>query len=634
MRCEYAPDMPVARLADQIGRVLSDRYRLVAPIGTGASGNVYLAEDVTLRRKVAVKLLHPALADDPSFLKRFQAEARAVAQLTHPHIVSVHDWGELADGPYLVLEYLAGGNLRHVLDGGSLLSPSQAAALGIQAARGLDFAHRRGLVHRDVKPANLLFDGDGNLKIGDFGLARALAEASWTEPTGAVVGSARYASPEQASGGSLDGKADVYSLALVLVEAVTGEVPFAADTTVATLMGRVGAELSAPEELGILGPIIERAAHPDPARRPSAGVLASQLEAALRELPQAEPLAVAGPVALHESDLRPDRDETQLAPRRANGSAPTSVAASGVLAHTVTGVGRRRIRLPRRWWLVLLVPALVFGGIWATKRLSVVLATSHEVPKVVGDNALLAGAKLSRLKFDINDVHVRRDGTVAGQVLDQRPAPGEKLKEGQTVTVTVSEGQTLVAIPALRGLTEADAAGLISRAGLAPALVYSYHEDVAKGTVIDWQPNSQEIEKGSTVQIAISSGPKPRPVPTGLAGLTYDAAAAKIKAAGLAPTKVTAYSDSVKAGLVVWVSPKDQAERGATVQIAISLGPESVTVPMLGGLTPSAAEAELNRVGLSVGGVSGSPTGKVVAASPSGGSKVRRGTAVTLTTQR
>ena len=634
MRCEYAPDMPVARLADQIGRVLSDRYRLVAPIGTGASGNVYLAEDVTLRRKVAVKLLHPALADDPSFLKRFQAEARAVAQLTHPHIVSVHDWGELADGPYLVLEYLAGGNLRHVLDSGSLLSPSQAAALGIQAARGLDFAHRRGLVHRDVKPANLLFDGDGNLKIGDFGLARALAEASWTEPTGAVVGSARYASPEQASGGSLDGKADVYSLALVLVEAVTGEVPFAADTTVATLMGRVGAELSAPEELGILGPIIERAAHPDPARRPSAGVLASQLEAALRELPQAEPLAVAGPVALHESDLRPDRDETQLAPRRANGSAPTSVAASGVLAHTVTGVGRRRIRLPRRWWLVLLVPALVFGGIWATKRLSVVLATSHEVPKVVGDNALLAGAKLSRLKFDINDVHVRRDGTVAGQVLDQRPAPGEKLKEGQTVTVTVSEGQTLVAIPALRGLTEADAAGLISRAGLAPALVYSYHEDVAKGTVIDWQPNSQEIEKGSTVQIAISSGPKPRPVPTGLAGLTYDAAAAKIKAAGLAPTKVTAYSDSVKAGLVVWVSPKDQAERGATVQIAISLGPESVTVPMLGGLTPSAAEAELNRVGLSVGGVSGSPTGKVVAASPSGGSKVRRGTAVTLTTQR
>lgn len=123
-------------------------------------------------------------------------------------------------------------------------------------------------------------------------------------------------------------------------------------------------------------------------------------------------------------------------------------------------------------------------------------------------------------------------------------------------------------------------------------------------------------------------------MPTGLAGLTYDAAAAKIKAAGLAPTKVTAYSDSVKAGLVVWVSPKDQAERGATVQIAISLGPESVTVPMLGGLTPSAAEAELNRVGLSVGGVSGSPTGKVVAASPSGGSKVRRGTAVTLTTQR
>ena len=627
--------MPVARLADQLGRVLNDRYRLVAPIGTGASGNVYLAEDVTLRRKVAVKLLHPALADDPSFLKRFQAEARAVASLTHPHIVSVHDWGELADGPYLVLEYLSGGNLRHVLDGDTLLTPSQAATLGIQAARGLDFAHRRGLVHRDVKPANLLFDGDGNVKVGDFGLARALAEASWTEPTGAVVGSARYASPEQASGSPLDGKADVYSLALVLVEAVTGEVPFAADTTLATLMGRVGAEFSAPEALGTLGPIVERAAHPDPSRRPSAGVLVSQLEAALREMPAAEPLSVSGPIALHESDLRPDRDETQLAPRRSSGSAPTSVALNGVVAHSVTGAAsRRRLRLPRRWWLVLLVPALIFGAVRAVQAISVALAPSHEVPRVVGDNALLAGAKLSRLKFDINAVHVRRDGTTAGQVLDQSPAPGQDLKEGQTITVTVSDGQTLSAIPDLRGLAEADAAKRVSDVGLTPALVYSYHEEIEKGVVIDWQPNSQEIEKGSTVQVAISSGPRPRQVPTGLSGMTYDQAAAKIKDAGLVPTKVTAYSDSVRAGLVVWVSPKDTAPKGSTVQVAISLGPETVTVPMLGGLTPSEAEAALNNVGLSVGGVSGSPTGKVVAASPSGGSKVRRGTAVTLTTQR
>ena len=245
----------MTRMTDQIGRVLGGRYRLLSPLGSGASAQVYLADDVRLRRRVAVKVLHPALADDESFLRRFRAEAQAAAALSHPHLLAVYDWSD-DDRPFLVTEYLAGGSLRAMLDAGHRLSPAQALVVGLEAARALDHAHRHGFVHRDIKPANLLFGDDGRLRVADFGLARAIAEAGWTEPTGAVLGTARYASPEQARGEALDGRSDVYSLALVLVEAVTGEVPFTADTTIGTLMARLDRSLDVPAELGPLAPAL------------------------------------------------------------------------------------------------------------------------------------------------------------------------------------------------------------------------------------------------------------------------------------------------------------------------------------------------------------------------------------------
>ncbi len=274
-------------ITDSIGRVLGDRYRLVTALGTGASAHVYLADDVSLHRRVAIKVLHPALAGDTAFLKRFRAEARAVAALNHPNILQVYDWGEEDGVPYLVLEYLAGGSLRQVYDTGVLLSPEQAVQVGIEAAAGLDYAHRRGLVHRDIKPANLLFDADGRLRIADFGLARALAEASWTEPDGAILGTARYSAPEQVEGWVLDGKADVYALALVLYEGVTGESPFIGDTTVATLMARVGTLLPEHEALGPLNDVLVWAAAPEPSERYDASQLTHRLQAVARALPGA-----------------------------------------------------------------------------------------------------------------------------------------------------------------------------------------------------------------------------------------------------------------------------------------------------------------------------------------------------------
>src|SRR6476646_5144015 len=237
------------------GRVLAGRYRLLVPIGTGASGRVYAAEDIRLRRRVAVKVLHSALADDAGFLRRFRAEAQVAASLHHPNIMAVYDWGE-DEQPFMVVELLEGGSLRTMLDRGNLLSTSQAARIGRDVADALNYAHSRGIVHRDIKPANLLFDEHGRVRIADFGLARALAEASWTEPAGAVFGTARYASPEQARGIQLDGRSDLYSLALVLVESVTGTVPFAADTTLGTLSAHTHASLAAPSELGKLAPVV------------------------------------------------------------------------------------------------------------------------------------------------------------------------------------------------------------------------------------------------------------------------------------------------------------------------------------------------------------------------------------------
>ncbi|MGH9275246.1 MAG: protein kinase domain-containing protein, partial [Acidimicrobiales bacterium] len=271
--------MVVSRMTDQIGRVLSGRYRIIAPLGTGSSAQVYLADDVRLRRRVAVKLLHAALAEDESFLRRFRAEAQAAAALSHPNIVAVYDWGDDHGTPYIVTEYLSGGTLRSVLDDGGRLTPSQALLVGLEATRALDYAHRRGFVHRDVKPANLMFGEEGRLRVADFGLARALAEAAWTEPQGAVLGTARYASPEQAQGEPVDGRADVYSLGLVLIEAVTGSVPFTADTTIATLMARVGKAVPVPDDLGPLQKPLLRAGQPTPADRPDAGELAIALMA-------------------------------------------------------------------------------------------------------------------------------------------------------------------------------------------------------------------------------------------------------------------------------------------------------------------------------------------------------------------
>src|SRR3954454_1817090 len=285
--------MPGSAVTDLAGRVLAGRYLLHGAIGTGASGRVYLAEDTRLKRRVAVKVLHAALAEDSAFLRRFRAEAQLAASLHHPHIVTVHDWGE-DDMPFMVLELLEGGSLRGMLDGDTHLTVSQTTRVGRDVASALEYAHARGVLHRDIKPANLLFDEHGIVRVADFGLARALAEASWTEPAGAVVGTARYAAPEQGTGAPLDGRSDLYALGLVMVESVTGSVPLVGDSPLGTIGLRQEREITVSPDVGALAPVLARACSASPdARYPTADAMRIAIDEVADTMPPPGPLVLA-----------------------------------------------------------------------------------------------------------------------------------------------------------------------------------------------------------------------------------------------------------------------------------------------------------------------------------------------------
>ncbi|HEY3703263.1 MAG TPA: PASTA domain-containing protein [Acidimicrobiales bacterium] len=562
--------MSTPRLADRVGRVLGGRFRLVSPIGSGASAHVFLAHDVVLGRRVAVKVLHPALAGDVPFLRRFRAEAQAAAMLNHPHITQIFDWGEDDDGPYLVLEYLAGGSLRDLLDAGHRLSPAQAAAVGAQAADALDYAHRRGLVHRDVKPANFLFEEEGRLRVADFGLARALSEAAWTEPIGAMLGTARYASPEQVEGHRVDGRADVYSLSLVLIEVVTGQVPFVADTTIATLMARVGAAVRAPAALGPLGPVLEQAAAPDPDARIDARELAVRLGQVSSQLPPPArlPLAPPGPGrVVQASDVGGDTDlgATNLG---ATNPGATAVTAAPAAPPTTPDVGlhpRRR----RLWPLAVLAVLAVLG--------------------------------------------------VAAAVL--------------LTTNVLGSGPTSHAVPSLTGANQATAARLLSKAELRPRFTATANEDVAAGVVVSWAPSQGLQREGTVVTVVLSTGPTPRVVPD-LTGASYSDAAAKLQGVRLVPARQNAFSDTVAQGNVISTTPGPGTSvgRDSTVTLVVSAGPDMVSVPDVLGSNAAGATRSLQGAGLKVANVFGFSSGRVFFTSPPPGSRVHRGSSVNLYT--
>jgi beta-lactam-binding protein with PASTA domain/tRNA A-37 threonylcarbamoyl transferase component Bud32 len=642
----------MSTITESIGRVLAGRYRIESALGSGASANVFAAFDTTLQRRVAVKVLHPALAADGGFLRRFRAEAQSAAALADAHVLAVHDWGEDAQGPFLVLEFLGGGSLRDMLDEGTLLTLAQAVSVGAQAAEGLAYAHARGFVHRDVKPANLLFDEEGRLRVADFGLARALAEASMTEPAGTTVGTARYAAPEQALGNRVDGRADVYSLALVLYEAVTGVVPFTADTTISTLMARVGAELPGHDGLGPLAEVLSDAATPDAEDRLDATAFAARLNELAEDLPAPAKLRLAGAggagVVLPRPVTPPaDRDLTDhgmvLPPpptgRRSRGGEDPDVlafaAAVGLTNEAAAAVRRRRRRWPWVVAIVVLLAALAGGGATlALKKAKIILAVTptYKLPAITGLTVAQAQTKLNHDRFQVRvGGHDTSITVPAGEILTQAPPAGEKLKRGSPVSVVVSSGLPTVAIPALTTVAGDCPAitALLLQSHFKTACTDPNSTTVPKGTVITWSPMGS-APYGSTITVTVSAGPPTETIPS-LTGQSCAGATTTLKAVGLQANCANQYSSSVPSGEVIAWNPTGSALEGATVNIAISLGPQPVVIP--GNLyqdTVSEAVGALQALGLTPVSGGGSLAGHVFLSSPPAGSSVLPGTTVTL----
>jgi eukaryotic-like serine/threonine-protein kinase len=634
----------MTRMTDQIGRVLGGRYRLLSAVGSGASAHVYLADDVRLRRRVAVKVLHPALADDGLFLRRFQAEARAAAALSHPHIVAVFDWSGDDDSPYLVTEFLGGGSVRSMLDAGHRLTTAQALVVGLETARALDHAHRQGFVHRDIKPANLLFGNDGRLRVADFGLARAIAEAGWTEPSGAMLGTARYASPEQARGESVNGASDMYSLALVLIEAVTGTVPFSADTTIGTLMARLEHPLDVPEVMGPLSGILTQAGGLDASRRPDAAAFGAGLIDAAEQLARPSPLPLAPP-GIDGVSVPDRRDRTLVrseayAPGTGTGSgeaASALVVASGtaldgaVVGAPVGGAGAGPDGTSAGHAAEL---SALTGG----SRPAAVDATSRTVlpPPPSGPPSPAAPP------------HTPPAGTPA---LSPNDRSARRLMLGAlVVAVAVAIGvvgswvyiRSQVpshTVPAeLVGAQLDEVPDLVGGNGWDIVTRRDYYDGTDEGEIVRTVPEPDtSLREGETLTLHVSLGPPLVPVPQDLVGLSQEDAEDQLATAGLQADVQRQPSDEVDAGIVIGLGEDvaDQAPRGSSVPLIVSSGPDEPEIPDLEGENYRDAVAELEALGLDVEldfrqARGGRDEGEVIRTDPDEGEEVDQGTTVVV----
>jgi serine/threonine-protein kinase len=533
--------------------------------------------------------------------------------------------------------------------------------VGLEAARGLEYAHKRGIIHRDVKPANLLFDDEGRLRIADFGLAKALSEAAWTEPSGVMLGTMRYASPEQAKGEALTGKSDLYSLALVLIEAVTGEVPFSTDTALGTLMARVDNQLRAPTELGALGPAIERAAHPDPAQRPDAGEFSIALMAAAEDLVRPEPLPLVSSISRGDP-IDADRDPTLIAPSeilRPDADAGTDVATITDRPSTTLPDRRSSVpvvsrgsalrttsydrfvdtRPPRRWPIAVGIAIVMLLALGALGVALADKASSNEVPNLrdKAESELLDVA--ARNGWVTARVDARDNDVAAGNIIETDPPAGRSLDKGQTLTYYVSRGKPLVPVPPdIIGKATAEGRELLIQAGFnmaEPQVVFD--EKAPKGTIMRIvdeanKPATTEAAKGSTLTLVVSNGPDQRPVPAGLENQPKDAVDNALKALRLNPQLKEDFNETVPKDTVISVDPVPgtKLDVDAVVTVTVSKGPEPRAIPATAGLTGAAASDRLLAAGFNVISISGPSSRIVLTTDPPAGEKYPVGTGVRI----
>jgi len=574
------------------GMVIDNRYRIEYLIGSGGMADVWLAEDLELPRRVALKVLHERYARDPEFIARFRREAESAASLQHVNIVSIFDRGQVGDTYYIAMAYIEGRTLRELISLG--LTPPESVAIVRQILEAAGFAHRHGVVHRDLKPLNVLVDSTGLATVTDFGIARAGISEITEE--GSVMGTVHYLSPEQAQGYEVSPQSDLYSIGVILYECLTGRVPFDGDTAVAVTLQQLREDPVPPSSW-------------NPAVSPALDAVV--LRALAREPYERFPDADSFIAALDAAEADPGEP----------------------------------VQEEKKWWKWALVTLAVLVGL-----LVAFLATrSHtvDVPNVVGETSDAAVTKLNDEGFKVNLEREHNPSVPNNQVFEQDPS-GESDKDcdflglscsNPTVTLKVSGGPGMAEVPDVTGLSQDEAENELEEAGFKASIETEPSPDVEKGLVISTSPAGGEMaRRGSTVTVTVSSGVDKVKVPA-LVGMTLNAARQQLKAVGLEFSSSQETSDRPK-GEVLTQSPDagTEVDPGSSVTLTVSAGPDEsqVSVPNVVGLTQSDAESQLRTAGL-VASVQTQSTsiqpqdGRVINQSPSPSTKVAEGSTVVIT---
>jgi beta-lactam-binding protein with PASTA domain/predicted Ser/Thr protein kinase len=628
--------------------IIDGRYRVISRLGSGGMADVYLAEDQLLGRSLAVKVLHHHFAEDQEFVERFRREASSAAGLSHPNIVGIFDRGEWDGTYYIAMEYVPGRSLKELVRDQGPLEPAMAIDIVTQILQAARFAHARGVIHRDLKPHNVILDEEGRARVTDFGIAQA--GASDMTMTGSIMGTAQYLSPEQAQGHAVSAASDLYAVGVILYELLTGAVPFDGDSAVAIAFKQVSAQPLAPSVANpatpaVLDEIVLRALAKDPAARYAN---AEEFIAALRGARERLPAGTATAIFA---------------------TPPPGVRAPGTATHTVpvgaalsTGVPPAALMLPpdggslgapppededqqaakkrRVMWL-----ALAGAAIAAIVAIVLVLALTRPssgghvtVPSVVGQSEAAAAAVMRRAGL-VPVPALTSSSTVAdGVVISETPPAGSIVGKGTRVTIAVSTGPGSSPLPNVAGLTASQASAKLKEAGFEPTTEKQPSATVASGRVISTNPSAgTETQAGSSVTVLVSSGPAQTTVPD-VVGQSRAAAEATLTNAKLAPGAITQRTSTEQSpGTVLEQSPATGSSLpdGGTVDLTVAQAPTETPVPNVVGKNEAQASAELGRAGFTPQAVTQTTTeaakvGIVLRQSPAAPHKARKGATVTI----